>query len=145
VRESSGTVSLPAAGIPSITAMKPITSYTIRIPDENNRPMVTIHPDGRIEFGEAYEPDEAARMFWASVRRFAPSLEEREFGVPLTARINTELARGEQAERLLRATLITYAAVHSEWTDSHTFEELPSCLMCADAARMRAFLNRTPS
>ncbi|MGY4936148.1 hypothetical protein ACWD7T_34685 [Streptomyces sp. 900116325] len=65
IGESRGTVSVPTAGIDSITAVKPLTSYTIRIPDENNRPMVTIHPDGRIEYGEAYEPDEAARAFWA--------------------------------------------------------------------------------
>lgn len=145
IGESRGIIGVPVAGLASITAAKPITSYTICIPDENNRPMVTIHPDGRLKYGESYEPDEAARAFWAALQRFAPSPEVQQLGAPLTARINAELACGEQAERLLRATLITYAAVHSEWTDSHRFEGLPSCLMCADAARIRAFLNRTPS
>lgn len=35
-------------------------------------PMVTIHPDGRLEFGEGYTPDEAARRFWDALRHFAP-------------------------------------------------------------------------
>jgi hypothetical protein len=128
-----------------ITAVREPVAPTIHIRGEENQVLVSIHPDGRLEFGEGYEPDEAARAYWEAVQRFAPSPAERQFGAPLASRINAELAHGEQAERLLRATLITYAAVHSEWTDSHKFEELPSCLMCADAARIRAFLNRTPS
>ncbi|MEU1592814.1 hypothetical protein ABZ468_08110 [Streptomyces sp. NPDC005708] len=124
----------------TITAAK-VTAYTIRIPDQNSQPMVTIHPDGRLEFGEAYEPDEAARAFWEAVERFAPSPAVQKFGVPLAARIDAALARGSQAERLLRATLVTYEAVHDEWTDSHKFGALPTCLVCADTARIRAFLN----
>lgn len=27
-------------------------------------PMVIIHPDGRIEYGEGYTPDAAAKIFW---------------------------------------------------------------------------------
>lgn len=26
--------------------------------------LVAIHPDGHLEYGEGYEPDEAARRFW---------------------------------------------------------------------------------
>ena len=29
--------------------------------------MVTIHPDGSIEYGENYKPDEAAKAFWDAV------------------------------------------------------------------------------
>lgn len=35
-------------------------------------PMVTIHPDGTLEYGESYTPDEAAQQFWAAMRRWAP-------------------------------------------------------------------------
>jgi hypothetical protein len=38
-----------------ITAAAPLAP-SIRIPGEANRALVTIHPDGRLEFGEAYEP-----------------------------------------------------------------------------------------
>lgn len=126
----------------TITAAK-VTAHTIRIPEANNRPMVTIHSDGRLEFGESYDPDEAARAFWDAVQRFTPSPAVQTFGAPLAARVDAELARGSQAERLLRATLVTYEAVHDEWTDSrHKFGTLPTCLVCADAARIRAFLDR---
>jgi hypothetical protein len=75
----SRAIAVPVNGLSYITAAKPITSYTIRIPDENGRPLVTIHPDGRVELGEGYEPDEAARAFWDAVQRIAPE----SFGVPL--------------------------------------------------------------
>jgi len=35
-------------------------------------PLVTIHPDGTLEYGEGYTPDEAARQFWDALRHFAP-------------------------------------------------------------------------
>jgi len=31
------------------------------------RSMAKIHPDGSIEFGEGFEPNEAARIFWDAV------------------------------------------------------------------------------
>ncbi|MEU1327193.1 hypothetical protein [Streptomyces microflavus] len=34
--------------------------------------MATIHPDGRLTYGEGYEPDEAAQQFWAALQRWAP-------------------------------------------------------------------------
>ncbi|MER6616312.1 hypothetical protein [Streptomyces xantholiticus] len=73
VGQSRGTVGVPMNNLAAVTAAKPITSYVIRIPDENNRPLVTIHPDGRVELGEGYEPDEAAAAFWDAVQRFADS------------------------------------------------------------------------
>jgi hypothetical protein len=36
------------------------------------RPLVTLHPDGRLEYGEDYTPDEAARMFWEAVAGMSP-------------------------------------------------------------------------
>jgi hypothetical protein len=71
----------------------------LSVPASNGRPLVTIHPDGRLEFGEDYQPDEAAQVFWAAVQRFAPSPMDQEFGAPLTARINAELAAGQRAQK----------------------------------------------
>ncbi|MCG8971790.1 hypothetical protein [Streptomyces sp. CL12-4] len=78
VGESRGIVGVPLTGHSMLSAAKPITSCTLRIPDENGRPLVTIHPDGQVELGEGYEPDKAARAFWDAVQRLSPE----SFGVP---------------------------------------------------------------
>lgn len=36
-------------------------------------PLVTIHPNGELEYGPDYTPDEAARAFWDALRRLAPT------------------------------------------------------------------------
>ncbi|MFK0159175.1 hypothetical protein ACIQVK_44780 [Streptomyces sp. NPDC090493] len=72
VGESRGIVGVPMTGHAMLAAAQPMTSYTIRIPDEDGRPLVTIHPNGRVELGEGYEPDEAARAFWDAVQRLSP-------------------------------------------------------------------------
>lgn len=59
----------------SITAAK-VQPASIVLPF-NNKPMVTISPDGTIEFGEDYQPDEAARLFWEAVQRLQPTLEQQ--------------------------------------------------------------------
>lgn len=64
-------------------------------------PLVTIHPDGRLEYGPGYEPDEAARQFWLAMQRYAPSPMEQQFGRPLAETINADLARGQEAQRML--------------------------------------------
>jgi hypothetical protein len=73
------------------------------------QPLVTIHPDGRLEHGDDYQPDEAATAFWDAVQRLTPPAMVREYGAPLTARINAELAAGEAAQKKLEA--ITEAVV----------------------------------
>ena len=40
--------------------------------DGETAPLVTIHTDGTLEYGEDYTPDEAARQFWDALRRYAP-------------------------------------------------------------------------
>jgi hypothetical protein len=60
----------------SITAAK-VQAPNIIIPSEDGSPLVTIRPDGRIEFGPAYEPDTAARAFWDALQHFAPTLDQR--------------------------------------------------------------------
>jgi hypothetical protein len=68
-----------------------------------------IHPDGRVELGDGYTPDEAAASFWEAVQRLAPDPMTREFGAPLKARINAELAAGELAQKQVEA--ITEAVI----------------------------------
>lgn len=71
-------------------------------PSSNRAPMVTIDlATGRIEFGPDYDPDEAARQFWAAITR-QHTAPERHFGPALAARIDQHLADGREAERRVR-------------------------------------------
>lgn len=46
----------------------------IQIMSEDQRtPLVTIHPNGTLEYGPGYTPDEAARTFWDALRRLMPA------------------------------------------------------------------------
>lgn len=40
----------------------------------NGTPKVTMHRDGRLEYGEGYQPGEAARTFWEAVQRLQQAL-----------------------------------------------------------------------
>lgn len=40
--------------------------------------LVSINPDGSLEYGENYEPDEAARVFWEAMARQRETHEERQ-------------------------------------------------------------------
>jgi hypothetical protein len=82
-----------------VQAMQIPTPPIVRISNTNGQPLVSIHPDGRTEFGPDYQPDEAARAFWDAVQRLTPPAMVREYGAPLTARINAELAAGERAQK----------------------------------------------
>jgi hypothetical protein len=46
---------------------------TIVINGGDGTPLVTIHPDGVLEYGPGYDPDETARCFWDALRRLAPA------------------------------------------------------------------------
>ncbi|MFJ7023177.1 hypothetical protein ACIQUW_32925 [Streptomyces sp. NPDC101117] len=82
-----------------IQAVKIPPPPIVHITGSNGQPLVSIHPDGRTEFGDGYEPDEAARQFWDAVQRLVPSGMAREFGAPLTASINAHLKAGQEAEQ----------------------------------------------
>ncbi|MFJ2279277.1 hypothetical protein ACIOEZ_34575 [Streptomyces sp. NPDC087866] len=94
-------ITVPTAQLMTITAAS-ITRPTITIPGADG-PLVTIHPDGRLEYGEGYEPDEAARQFWEAMGSHAQS-PEQQFGRPLAARIDAELQRGQAAADLHSST-----------------------------------------
>lgn len=44
----------------------------LTIHDEQG-PMVTIARDGSLTFGDSYDPDEAARIFWDAIARWRDS------------------------------------------------------------------------
>jgi hypothetical protein len=44
---------------------------TISINDSNGRALVKIQPDGTIEYGDDYNPDDAAQAFWDAIRRWS--------------------------------------------------------------------------
>jgi len=48
----------------------PDEDILIRIIDNNGRIMVDVLADGRVELGDAYDPDVTARRFWASLMWF---------------------------------------------------------------------------
>lgn len=64
-------ISFVEAGHPHMTIStgQPVTSV-IRIyrPDTGDM-LVNILPDGTLEYGETYDPDEAARVFWEALAR----------------------------------------------------------------------------
>lgn len=43
---------------------------TIVINGMDRQPLVTIKPDGTLDYGPDYNPDEAAQIFWDSLRRY---------------------------------------------------------------------------
>jgi hypothetical protein len=43
---------------------------SITITGTDNAPLVTIHPDGTLDYGPDYTPDAAAHAFWEAMRRY---------------------------------------------------------------------------
>lgn len=46
---------------------------TITISGADGQPLVTIHPNGELDYGPNYTPDAAARAFWDALRNLAPA------------------------------------------------------------------------
>lgn len=93
---NSGSLFVATADIQAVEIPPP---PIVHIAGSNGRPLVSTHPDGTTEFGDDYTPDEAARAFWEAVQRLVPDRMLREYGAPLTARINAELEAGQRAQR----------------------------------------------
>lgn len=51
----------------------PGPTATFVICGSGNTRLVTIYPDGRVEYGPDYTPDEAARIFWEAMAAYAPT------------------------------------------------------------------------
>ena len=66
-------------------AMTQSTSVLTIVPQPRNfiligkdeKMLVTIHPDGTIEYGKDYTPDKAARIFWETLGQDMPCKELR--------------------------------------------------------------------
>ena len=69
------------------------------------RILVTIKPDGRVEFGPEYRPDEAAMVFWEAMGRQRFAYEERILIIQHMEAILTRLGAADlQLENLRRAS-----------------------------------------
>jgi hypothetical protein len=51
----------------------------------DGKSMVTVHPDGRVEYHGEYAPDEAARAFWEALSTFCPTRQYAEALAALSA------------------------------------------------------------
>ncbi|MGW5175923.1 hypothetical protein ACWERY_16365 [Streptomyces sp. NPDC004082] len=62
---------IDAAAVQSLALRPPAND--IRILGEDGAPLVTIHPNGELEYGLGYTPDAAARRFWDAMRHLMPA------------------------------------------------------------------------
>lgn len=63
------TAATHAEGISTIGTVR---SSEMSITIHTGKTFVIIRPDGKVEFGDGYNPDEAARAFWTAVSRNVP-------------------------------------------------------------------------
>jgi hypothetical protein len=52
------------------TALRQPPPPALVIHDDERKPMVTVHPDGRVELHQADRADEAARTFWKAIEAY---------------------------------------------------------------------------
>lgn len=78
---SEPTGSLAHTGTTQVFRLEP-QERTVKILGDNGIPLVTLHPDGQLEYGPDYDPDEAARRFWDAMRHYMPARCERCGHVP---------------------------------------------------------------
>lgn len=57
-----------------VSAVQIARPPVISITGNDGRLLAAIHPDGRLEYGEDYRPDEAAQAFWEAVQRLQQAL-----------------------------------------------------------------------
>ena len=88
---------LPYTTLGVIAAADPTPSTISIRPIHNRPPLVTIHPDGTLEYGPDYTPDEAARVFWDAMAARAQSMDAL-YGRGLSESVNEHLAAGGKAE-----------------------------------------------
>lgn len=66
------------------TLAAPVAPRIVIMSEDNRTPLVTIHPNGTLEYGPGYNPDEAARRFWDAMRHHMPARCEHCGHVPNT-------------------------------------------------------------
>lgn len=69
---SEDTPTTPPFGDYAAFSQAPPAVPTITINSDSGRPLVTINPNGTLEYGEGYDPDDAARRFWEALRIHMP-------------------------------------------------------------------------
>ncbi|WP_030344736.1 hypothetical protein [Streptomyces sp. NRRL S-1022] len=55
------------------TLAPPVAPRIVIYGEDNRTPLVTINPNGKLEYGPGYTPDEAARRFWDALRHHMPA------------------------------------------------------------------------
>ena len=60
-----------------VSIRSPVLQGSIAICTAAGKALVTIKPDGVIEYGEDYSPDAAAKIFWEAIGFYHPSRLER--------------------------------------------------------------------
>lgn len=108
---------VPASEIRAVSDPVP---PSIIIQGAGGRPLVTIRPDGTLELGEGYDPDEAARLFWDALRTHMP------------ARYALDIGEGE-AEAKVAAVRVLHRPVtdRTGWDGSGGYDEVsPACTAC---------------
>lgn len=70
---SAGDSSVFVDGTTEWASLSQPAPTSIQIMGENNEPLVTIYPNGALDYGANYSPDKAARCFWEALRRLAPT------------------------------------------------------------------------
>jgi hypothetical protein len=95
-----------------------MSTHTPNAPDDTNiieicsaaGPLVTIKPNGAIEYGEGYTPDGAATIFWQAIAQAFPALRSESGRAGVIEEILTGL-RSEDDSTQLRAIIASIEAL----------------------------------
>lgn len=83
-----------------------------------DRILVRIHPDGRLEYGEGYTPDEAAQVFWEAMARRRGDYEARLVFFAAMEQLLLGVGRADIAyETAQRRALALGATEHDKFTE----------------------------
>lgn len=119
----------------TIKQPEPPTALTIC---PGGKMMVTVHMDGRLEYGEDYNPDDAARIFWNAMRCHMPSGSNPALGSYTSEELINELAQrspdireaGEEwfkKAKLVLPLSLGWCSHCGCGNDARGYAHLPSC------------------
>lgn len=89
--------------VPTDQMLSIVDPPLISIMRADQNPLVTIHTDGRMEFGPDYEPDEAARVFWDAVHRLTPVPTDAVDNLRHAQQLEAAIARAHHVADLIAA------------------------------------------
>jgi hypothetical protein len=71
--EPAAALTVPADATSSWAVAEPAAPTIAILGEDGRTPLVTIHPNGTLEYGPDYTPDEAARAFWDALAGHYPA------------------------------------------------------------------------